>query len=96
MGLNQLRATWRRTPYSRGGEFVRFLRRSRRLFNTTSLLLRVLALVSLGQLVVFSAFVVLADALFYRALLLGSAFFVIACVVSWIIVVRMVRPVKDA
>lgn len=36
-----------------------------------------------------------ADALFRRALLLGSAFFVIACVVSWLIVVRMVRPVKE-
>jgi signal transduction histidine kinase/HAMP domain-containing protein len=51
--------------------------------------------VSLGLLVVFSAFVVLADALFYRTLLLGSAFFVVACVVSWLIVVRMVRPVKE-
>lgn len=73
----------------------RLLRGTRRLFNKTSLLFRVLALVSLGQLVVFSAFVVLADALFYRALLLGSAFFVIACVVSWLIVVRMVQPIKE-
>jgi len=101
MRLNQLRTTWRRIPYTREGEFVQFLQRPRRLlrgtrglFNRTSLLLRVLALVSLGQLVVFSGFVVLADALFYRALLLGSAFFVIACVVSWLIVVRMVQPIK--
>ncbi len=73
----------------------RLLRATRRLSNKTTLLLRVLPLMSLGLLVVFSAFVVLADALLYRALLLGSAFFVVAYVVSWIIVVRMVRPVKE-
>ncbi len=70
------------------------LRRTRRLFDRTSLLLRVLALVSLGLVLVFSGFVVFADALFYRALLVGSAFFVVACVLSWFIVMRMVRPVE--
>jgi len=97
-----LRATWRRIPHTREGEPLqllqrprRLLRQTRRLFNRTSLLLRVLALVSLGQMVVFSGFVILADALFYRALLLGSAFFVVACLVSWLIVVRMVRPIKE-
>jgi signal transduction histidine kinase/PAS domain-containing protein len=72
----------------------RLLRGARGLFSRTSLFLRVLALVSLGLQVVFSGFVVLADAPFYRALLLGSAFLVVACVVSWLIVVRMVPPLK--
>jgi hypothetical protein len=55
-----------RTSCTERGEFVRILqgagellRGTRRLFNRTSLLFRVLALVSLGLIVVFSGFVVL-------------------------------------
>ncbi len=72
----------------------RLLRRTRDLFDGTGLLLRVLVLVSLGLLAAFTSFVVLADALFYQALLLASAFFVVASLVSWLIAARMVRAVK--
>jgi signal transduction histidine kinase/HAMP domain-containing protein len=100
--LNRLQALQRRTPHRRWREFVELLQRprrlfqeARRLFSRTSLFLRVLGLASLGLLAVSSSFVILADALFSRALLLGSASLVVACVASWFIAERMVRPIKE-
>ncbi len=71
------------------------LGRTGRLFNRTSLLSRVLALVSLGLVIAFSVFVVISDALVIRALLLGGALVVATCLVCWVVAVRMVWPVRE-